>query len=40
MSIKVFGKEAEEIHEGDIYIASIDSVEGITVVTLKPKGEY
>lgn len=40
MTIKVFGRDADEIDEGDIYIASIDSVEGRKVVTLKPKGEY
>ncbi len=38
--INVYGEQAKEIHEGDIYIASVDSVEGRTVVTLKPKGEY
>lgn len=38
--IKIYGEQAKEIHEGDIYIASVDSVEGRTVVTLKPKGEY
>ena len=38
--IKVFGEQAKEIHEGDVYIASVGSVEGRTVVTLKPKGEY
>ena len=40
MAIKVFGKDTDEIHECDIYIASVDSVEGRIVVTLKPKGEY
>ena len=40
MTIKVFGDKAKEIHEGDIFIASVGSVEGRTVVTLKPKGEY
>ncbi len=38
--IKVFGNKAKEIHEGDVYIASVGSVEGHCVVTLKPKGEY
>ncbi len=38
--IKVFGDKAREIHEGDVFIASVGSVEGRTVVTLKPKGEY
>jgi len=37
--IKVFGEKANQIHEGDIFIASVGSVEGRTVVTLKPKGE-
>ena len=37
MTIKVFSPDADDIHEGDIYIASIESVEGRTVVTLKPK---
>lgn len=33
--IKVFGDKAKEISEGDIFIASVGSVEGRTVVTLK-----
>jgi len=33
--IKVFGEEAKAIHEGEIFIASVGSVEGRKVVTLK-----
>ena len=32
--IKVFGNEADSIKKGDIFIATIDSVEGRTVVKL------
>lgn len=38
--IKVFGDKAKQIHEGDVFIASVGSVEGHTVVTLIPKDEY
>ena len=37
--IKVFGSQAKEIREGQIFIASVDSVEGRTVVTLTPVKE-
>lgn len=35
--IKVFGDKAEQIQEGDEFIASVGSVEGHCVVTLTPK---
>ncbi len=35
--IKVFGDKAKQIKEGDEFVASVGSVEGHTVVTLKPK---
>lgn len=37
LEIKVFGEQTKQITEGDIFIASVDSVEGRTVVTLSPK---
>ena len=37
--IKVFGETAKEITEGQIFIASVDSVEGRTVVTLESKDD-
>ncbi len=36
---KVFGETAKAIHEGEIFVASVGSVEGRTVVTLTP-GKY
>jgi len=35
--IKVFSNKAKQIKEGDIFIASVGSVEGHCVVTLIPK---
>jgi len=35
--IKVFGKQAENIQQGQIFEAQIGSVEGRKVVTLVPK---
>ena len=38
--IKIFGDKAKEIKEGDIFIASVGSVEGHCVVTLISKNEH
>ena len=35
--IKVFGETAKEITDGQIFIASVKSVEGKMVVSLTPK---
>ncbi len=34
MKIMVYDGDAKEVHEGQVFIASIGSVEGRTVVTL------
>ena len=34
MEIKVYGDKAKQVKEGDVFKASIDSIEGRTVVTL------
>lgn len=35
MQLKIYGKEAKQIKEGQIFIAKIDSVEGRTVIILE-----
>ncbi|UVF62313.1 hypothetical protein [Nitrososphaeria virus YSH_462411] len=40
MEIKVFGNDAKQIEEGQIFIARKDSVEGRDVVILEPKVIY
>ena len=37
--IKIFGDKAKAIKEGQLFVASIDDVEGHTVVTLVPAEE-
>jgi len=34
-TLKIYGKDAKQINEGDQFIASISSVEGRQVVTLE-----
>jgi len=38
--IKIFGEDAKNIRQGDVFIATIFNVEGRTVVTLIPKEKY
>lgn len=38
MKIKVFGEDAREIKEGQIFIARKDSVEGRDIAILEPQG--
>ena len=40
MEIKIFGETAKQIKEGQKFIASVGSVEGRTVVTLRTLNEY
>lgn len=37
MQLKIYGQDAKQITEGQIFIASVGSVEGHTVVTLTPE---
>jgi len=36
MSIKIYGQQAKQIQQGQQFIATVFSVEGRTVVELKP----
>ena len=38
--MKIYGEEAKNIKQGDVFIATIFSVEGKTVVELIPKEKY
>ena len=38
--MKIYGEEAKNIKQGDVFIATIFDVEGRTVVELIPKEKY
>lgn len=40
MKLKIYGETAKQIKKGDIFTATIDSVEGRTVVILVSKEEH
>ncbi len=39
LQIKIYGGDAKEITEGQVFTASIESIEGRTVVTLTSKDD-